>query len=114
MLSKTGHRSTLVCPPHLTSLRSCNEIEWLCRILPRGFSRLPKHALIPQIRKNFNFGELYFYFCCLACKLMVARVLLLRMSAIRGKGRPSSPSHCRYEAATKSMSSCLLCTSSFR
>jgi len=102
-------------PPSISlSLRSRNEIEWLRRILPRGFSKLPKHAHIPQMRNNFHFGELCSCFCCLACKLMVARVLRLRMSVIREKGRQSSPSHCRYEAATKSMSSCLLCTSSFR
>ena len=68
----------------------------------------------PKFEKTFILGNYYFYFCCLTRKLMVARVLRLRMSVIREKGRQSSPSHCRYEAATKSMSSCLLCTSSFR
>lgn len=88
MLSRAGHRSTVVLSSISLSLRFRNEIEWLRRILPRGFSKLPKRALIPQMRNNFHFGELRSCFCCLVRKLMVARVLRLRMSVIRAKETP--------------------------
>ena len=84
MLSRAGHRLTVVCPPSHCRYDPATKSNG-CAESCREASRSCRSTLsFPKFEK-FNFGELYFYFCCLACKLMVARVLRLRMSAIRGK-----------------------------
>lgn len=81
--------------------RVIDELEWLRRILPRSCSKPPKRDPIPQIRKKFILGNriaqplscVHVRFCCLACKLMVARIVRLRMSVIREKRHqpPTNP-----------------------
>lgn len=86
MLSRAGHRSTVVCVPApccyelATKSNGCAES---CREASRSCRSM---LLFLKCEIIFIFGELCSCFCCLACKLMVARVLLLRMSAIQGKG----------------------------
>ena len=106
MLSRAGHRLTVVCPPShcryepATKSNGCAES---CREASRSCRSM---LLFPKCEIIFILGNSVSLL--LGMQLMVARVLLLRMSAIRERGISHLPSHYRYEAATKSMSSCLL------
>ena len=104
--------------------RAIGVIEWLCKILPRSFLNLPKRAPFPKNEKLLFFGngtaqplscvhDLYSF--VLVFGLIGARNQHLgEKNPFFGVLRQSPPARCCYEAATKSMSSCLLCTSSFR